>query len=351
MKADPLLEHSLLNQLHHEWAHANWYYLREAMINPIIGLSNSETLLGQWCAEKRLMLFSRSLVLNAPWEQVVEVLRHEMAHQFVHEVLRVTNEPPHGLAWQQTAKRLAVDPVIAGLAESTVEAKNSKIVRRLRKLLSLANSPNPHEAEAAMAKAQQLMLKHNIDLAGSGEQQYTSRIIGPKKLRFERWEQLLVAVLTRHFFVRAIWISTYLRDRRRAGRATEYTGTPANLQMAEYVHGFLSHAAKARYLEFKRTRPKGRRHERAEFLNGVIRGFEGKLRDQREKNRQEGLVWVEDPGLVAFEDCRHPITKTRRRALITLGSAYAAGHSVGGEIVLNRPLTQNSRQRGLLLKG
>ena len=351
MQVDPLLEHSLLGQLHHEWDHANWYYLRRAMTNPIIGLSNSETLLGQWFADKRLMLFSRSLVHTAPWEQVVEVLRHEMAHQFVNEVLQVTDEPPHGPAWQRAAKRLAVDPILSGLANSP-DAQNSRVVSRVRKLFSLANSPNPHEAEAAMAKAQRLMLKHNIDLAnGQGEQCYTSRIIGPRKIRFERWEQLLVALLTRHFFVRAIWISIYLRDRQRNARATEYTGTPANLQMAEYVHDFLSRTAKARYREFKHHRPKGRRRERTEFLNGLIRGFDAKLKEQKEKHRQEGLVWVEDPKLTAFEERRHPRTLSRRSAVITFGGAYAAGHMAGSEIVLNLPLAEKQENRGLLLKG
>ena len=134
-------------------------------------------------------------------------------------------------------------------------------------------------------------------------------------------------------------------------RAAEFMGTRANLQMAEYVHGFLSRTAKERYREFKRARPKGRRWERADFLNGVISGFNHKLEEQCKQNRQEGLVWVQDPQLQSFEECRHPRTRSRRTAPLTCGSAYAAGHCAGSQIVLHRPMAESQGQRGRLLAG
>jgi hypothetical protein len=39
------------------------------------------------------------------------------------------------------------------------------IVELIQKLLALSKSPNEHEAALAMAKAQELLLKHNLDMA------------------------------------------------------------------------------------------------------------------------------------------------------------------------------------------
>ena len=43
------------------------------------------------------------------------------------------------------------------------EPGTEKTLERIRKLLALAGSSNQHEAEAAMKKAHELMLRHNIE--------------------------------------------------------------------------------------------------------------------------------------------------------------------------------------------
>jgi hypothetical protein len=41
-----------------------------------------------------------------------------------------------------------------------------KIKSKIKKLLALSTSPNPHESAAALEAAQKLMAEHNIDAAG-----------------------------------------------------------------------------------------------------------------------------------------------------------------------------------------
>lgn len=45
------------------------------------------------------------------------------------------------------------------------EDDRERTIRRIKALLNLGKSPNRHEAEAALAKAQELLLKHNLDMA------------------------------------------------------------------------------------------------------------------------------------------------------------------------------------------
>ena len=46
-------------------------------------------------------------------------------------------------------------------------AEVDRVLERIRKLLALAGSPNQHEAEIAMRKAHELMLRHNIEASAA----------------------------------------------------------------------------------------------------------------------------------------------------------------------------------------
>lgn len=346
---DSSLDALMLRQIRRDWHTANAYYLSGALRPPSFGLCDTTTALGRWKRATRSIELDRTLVRTAPWEQVVEVLRHEMAHQYAHEVLGASHERPHGSAFAHALERLGVDRVRAGL-EAPATAGSSKIARRVRKLMSLAQSDNQHEAEAAMARAQKLMLEHNLACAGT-DQQYTARIIGPRKLRFQRWEQLLVGVLSRHFFVDVLWIHVYERSRRRECRAAEYMGTPANLDTVEYVHAFLTRTGADLYAKWAKQRTFKRRSDRGAYLNGVVLGFDAKLKRERERHRETGLVWVGDPGLQAYGDQRYPSRASRGRSRIRTGHAYAAGHQAGSTLTLHQPLSQGPSGARRLLGG
>ena len=49
------------------------------------------------------------LVHDEPWQVVIEVLRHEMAHQYVDEVLRIHDESAHGPAFRKVCAERSID--------------------------------------------------------------------------------------------------------------------------------------------------------------------------------------------------------------------------------------------------
>jgi hypothetical protein len=53
----------------------------------LVALSDSERRLGEWNRAQRTISISRRLVVQQPWGVVREVLKHEMAHQYVFEIL------------------------------------------------------------------------------------------------------------------------------------------------------------------------------------------------------------------------------------------------------------------------
>src|SRR5271170_4730520 len=98
------LERALLRELVAEWQRINAAHFRDSLALPSIVLSSSTSHLGRWLGDTRVLELSRAMILAQPWAVVIEVLRHEMAHQYVHEVLGETSETPHGPAFRSVCE-------------------------------------------------------------------------------------------------------------------------------------------------------------------------------------------------------------------------------------------------------
>jgi hypothetical protein len=305
------------------------------------------------------MEISLPLVLEKPWGVVVEVLKHEMAHQYVHEVLGETDETPHGPAFRDACARLGVDARASGVPSATdavipgepraEEAPEDKVVERIARLLALAESPNQHEAEAAMAAAQRLMLKHNLDVVrANSARRYGFAHLGRPSGRVGEHERLVAMILGKHFFVEAIWVPVYRPREGKRGSVLEICGTPSNLAIAEYAHGFLLGTAERLWAEHKRARGLGDR-ERRTYLAGVMAGFADKLARQEVSSRAAGLVWVKDADLGGYLRRRHPYVRHVRHAGQRRTDTWAQGREAGRKIILYRPVTAGPTSRGRLL--
>ena len=142
-------ERALLNALVHSWNTLNGTLFRGALRPPVLTLVDGRRL-GFWQRDTRTLALGRGLVADASWPVVVEVLKHEMAHQYVDEVLGITDETPHGPAFRQVCERIGADPRAAGRPAADEEPA---AIRKVRKLLALAQSANRNEAEAAARAA------------------------------------------------------------------------------------------------------------------------------------------------------------------------------------------------------
>src|SRR5579859_2847463 len=294
------LEAALVRELRAAWRQLNDSYFRGGLSPPTLELVSTRATLGRWVPATRTLEISRQLVVEKPWTVTLEVLKHEMAHQYVQEVLGETSETPHGSAFRAACARLGIDARAAGVPEGAV-ASEDKVVERIARLLALAESPNRHEAEAAMAAAQRLMLKHNLDTDRShAARDYVFAHLGRPSGRVSEHERLVAMILSKHFFVEVIWIPVYRALEGRRGSVLEICGTRANTAIAEYVHGFLLETAQRLWREHKRARAIGSDRDRRPYLAGVMTGFADKLERQAVKSRSEGLVWVRDGDLAGY---------------------------------------------------
>lgn len=345
----PALEAQLLRELTHAYDWENELHFRARLRRPPLSLSETMSRLGAYGWDPSRIEINRRLVLERPWTQTTEVLRHEMAHQYVREVLGIVDEAPHGPAFRSVCEAAGIDGRAAGLVESGVgDDATSRLVDRVQKLLALASSSEQHEAEAAMRKAHELMLRHNLenhDLRGPGG--YEVRHLGDPARRRSRMERDVVGLLLTYFGVQAIEIPVYRPRVGKRGIVFEITGTRANVALAEHVFSFLNATSERLWQEARHAHDLPGT-ERVPYQSGVIRGFGEKLAEERSVLAGTGLVWVGDADLKRFHRARHPRVHTVTRRSRG-GAAHALGRAAGKEVVLHGPLGGASSSKPRLL--
>jgi hypothetical protein len=332
----PELEAACLRALRAAWGSLNHGRFRGALRPPTLELSPASSRLGRWEPTSRTLQLSRALVLEGAWGQVIEVLKHEMAHQYVWEVLGERHETPHGPTFQALCERLGIDGAASG-APAADGGEPDRIVERVRKLLALAGSPNEHEARAAMAAAQRLMLKHNLEVAGRAGARYGFRHLGKPSGRIPEPERILAGLLGEHFFVEGIWVPVWRPLEGRRGLVLEVCGTPENLELAAHVHGFMLGTADRLWRDWRRAHRAPLRDRRA-FQSGVMAGFRETLSRQAERNRAEALIWVGDADLRRYHRRRHPHIRSSSYTVSPRTTANEAGRAAGRTVVLHRPI-------------
>ncbi len=347
------LETALVRELVAAWKQLNLVHFKGALQPPLLELTRVGSRLGLWRSDARVIEISRRLVLTQPWGVVLEVLKHEMAHQYVFEILRATDETAHGPAFKATCTRLGIDANAAGMPTDKAPAddtRETRMVERIARLLALAESPNQHEAEAAMAAAQRLMLKYNIDVANDASARaYGHRYLGKPSGRVTESERMLAMILGKHFFVEVIWVPSYRPLDGKRGSVLEICGSRANLAMAEYVHGFLTHTSEHLWGQHRRENGIRSNRDRRVFLSGVMSGFAEKLAKQGAAHKDEGLVWVKDGDLGGFFRKRHPYIRHVRHEGQRKNEAYAHGKAAGRTIVLRKGVDAAPSAGGRLL--
>jgi len=342
------LETALVREIRREWHRLNDSHFKAVLKAPAFLPSDAASRLGRFDRGTRVLELSRQMLLTHGWTALVEVLKHEMAHQYVLEVLAVEDESAHGPAFRGVCERLGIDAKAAGLPENVSGVPDEdKVLGRIARLLALAESSSVHEAEAAMNAAQRLMLKYNLERAEvireAGPQaakgSYSSRMLGRPSGRVSEAERMLATILSAFFFVEVIWVPVYRPLEGKRGSMLEICGTPQNLEMASYVHTFLVHAGERLWSEHQRATGTRQNRDRRTFVAGVMSGFSAKLKSERRVQQQQGLVWLGDAELRSFYRRRHPRVVTVRFGGSERNDAHARGRAAGERLVLHKPIT------------
>ena len=361
------LEHRILHGLLCEWKAVLEILSpvhRKNMKPPLFSIRDLTSKYGYWSSDRGEICLSRNLVMNHSWDAVRDVLLHEMAHQLADQVLGAREETPHGPAFSKACHLLRANPRASGnypLIDEPArdgEGENSTHIqlRRIKKLMALAESQNQHEAESAMLKAHELVKKYNIDLiAGNENRVFISVFLGKPALRHTRDHYHLARILTQFYFVEGLWVSSFSLDKGKMGRVLEITGTPSNIQMASYVYHFVRRFISSQWNEYNKSRGLGHQPE-IDFSVGILEGFRSKLSAVPQKpdipfQKTIGqLVTLEDPLLKAHMAYRYPHTRSFSRSAVLKNEAVLNdGIRIGKKLVISKGICHTEKSGRFLI--
>jgi predicted metal-dependent hydrolase len=220
---------------------------------------------------------NRKLIYSAKDSVLRDILCHELAHYIT--FLKFGEVLPHGNEFKAVCKEFGFSPEISSATINLLTANENKegdlqserVIEKVKKLLQLAHSSNVHEAELATLKANELLLRHNLDQVSAENETviYLERVL----IR-SRKDTKLTAIydILRHFIVRPVI------SQGKGQCCIEVSGTLTNVKLAHYVAEFLDreldHLWELAKKEFGLT---GLRAKNSFFI-GVAKGFDDKMK-------------------------------------------------------------------------
>jgi hypothetical protein len=352
-------DHLILTGLSHEWDLAVGDLApdyRRRLRRPLFRLADMADRLGVWDPVKREICLNRRLAVSHAWDDVRDVLLHEMAHQLAQTLPGGDGQTAHGPAFQEACLLLRADPSATAARQplhdriaAHCSQTGNPLRQRIRKLLSLAQSRNVHEAEAAMRKAHALMARHHITtLETDPARSFTSVFLGLPALRHFKETYFLANFIQDFYFVQGVWVPAFVVSKGKMGRALEISGTPINISQASYVFDFVQAYVERRWQRMT-SEKRLTRHQKSDFAVGIIEGFRHKLEKEQLPDcrpDQKALVRQPDPRLTRYLHWRHPRTSRIQRGGRQDQDIFRRGFKAGEEMVLYRGIAQPSRNSG-----
>ena len=155
--------------------------------------------------------------------------------------------------------------------------EDARIMARIRKLLRLSRSPNPHEAALALERALSLAQANSIRLAAvdpdaeSGG--ITHKAVREARLHFEKERALIL--LQAHFNVNILRGQDYVR----------IIGREVDISIAEYAYTYIVRACRSCFKSFAAEEARSRRcmntAKRQNFMYGFMKGVDQHLEKLR----------------------------------------------------------------------
>jgi len=234
-------------------------------------------------------------------------------------------------------------------------SEKESVLDKIKKLLRLTSSSNQHESQLAMERAQELALRHGIDISGVDSKEPDASEIIQEQADYRRTThgKFAGAIVLQFWPVKAVKAATVLF----------WIGTREDVQMARYVYEFLM-------VEFPRLWKMHQRAEglavnsRGDYFYGLYRGLSQKLKKNKDRilaqeqaarghaamNSYALAVRNKDVALAKAMRKLHPNTRSSGTSRVSIRnhSVVASGEQAGRQINLNRPVegVGNRKQLG-----
>ncbi len=311
---------------------------------------NNKSLLGYFDSNFFELGFHESL-MHTSRVQLENVIKHEVAH-YINFINLGEAIQPHGpefralcqsIGWGEEVYRATT--CLEGELKASDTAE-SNVLRKVHKLMALSTSSNPNEAELAMIKSQQLLLKHNLESKymdnDDNEKISLKRILKQKK---ENAKMRSIARILETFFVSTVF--------NRAGDFTylEILGDAVNLEIAEYVASILD-------TELERLWEKGRQGTslkgataKNSFFLGIAKGYCSKIQALK-RSYSDGVthaLMVIEKKLTDGKAMAYPRLFSTKSSAAYCWESSKLGEKMGRELSINPAINKSSSISGNLI--
>ncbi len=244
--------------------------------------------LGQFNASAYQIGLHKKLMYLAKDEVIENILRHELAHFYTFLLYgkQFSSLQPHGKEFQDVCKRFYwgrnVSLAYSNLEEENLNAREDqefeKIKTKIKKLLALSSSDNPHEAEMATIKANNLLLEHNLKNLSLDIEEENEEVVVLSVYQSPKSNPMTNALydILQYFYVQPVI------NRNNKGVHLDVVGSRLNTSLALEVSQFIQEEFLRLWLKTKSEKPhlKGLRAKNSYFL-GLGKGFSAKLKENK----------------------------------------------------------------------
>jgi hypothetical protein len=282
-------------------------------------------------------------------EKLHNLIRHELAH-YIAFINFGDSIEAHGNEFRDLCKSL-------GWSKEIYEAKTnpdpcdtpfieeSAILRKIQKLMALSSSSSKHEAELAMLKSRELLLKHNIENTYIGsedlEKLFVKRVLNAKRLNSKI--QAIGRILET-FFVNIVY------NQGSNGVELEILGERANIEIAEYVAKTLDHEFEALWEKARFALNLSGIIAKNSFFFGLAKGYcdkIGALKKEYPKETSNTLLIIEKK-LSLGKDLVYPRLRSTKSSGKYCPTSGSAGEHAGKDLNINTAITSSSGSTKLI---
>ena len=226
-----------------------------------------------------------------------------------------------------------------------MDSTTDSIIKRIKKLLTLANNSGATEAEAknAMAMAQRLMTKYNISMANVGNDKPSERNIRheqyfTRKGSLNPADKEITVILNKFYKVKILFSG---------GCSLVMVGTPEDIEIAKYVHGYLRAVFFKCWNEYKET---AAFPNKADYYFGLQTGICERMQEAENSAKSEEteeacknyeLVLVNNKEAIRsyIYDTFGKLGRSRRRSSSRMdANSFYAGKAKGSTVQINQAI-------------
>lgn len=313
-----------------------------------IVIFNNKSMLGYFNSNFFELGFHECLMYSNK-EQLHNLIRHEVAHYMTciecGEVIQ-----PHGPEFrafclkQGWGEEIYKASVCLEGGQNISDLEESSISRKIKKLMALATSSNPNEAEQAMIKSQQLLLKHNIEskyIEGDDEEKIVLKRIMQQKREDAKMRS--IAKILETFFVNVVY------SRFGGFIYLEILGSEVNIEIAEYVASFLQDELERLWKQAQAYAKLSGKIAKNSFFMGLAKGYCNKIQALKREYTSEtanALMVIEKKLIDAKAMVYQRLSSSKRSSGYCLESS-SLGEIMGRKLNINPAI--NSTSQSMLL--